>query len=201
MSYRSRQLACVSTHSFSPVLRRMTSHRDRHSPPPPHTHSRVRVCLSWTHEMKTIDFHNDSFTPEGCDPTTAVNHAVTVGAGTQFADLYPVAEAHGRIVNGGTCTSVGIAGCTLGGCFGTFSQSLGSSADNLLQARVVLADGTIATVSECSHRDLFYALRGGGGGHAVVTDLTYRSYPSPTTITEVSWCVYPPFFTRICIGQ
>ena len=62
-----------------------------------------------------------------------------------------------------------------------------NTAVNATQARVVLADGTISTVSECSRPDLFYALRGGGGGYAVITDLTYRSYPSPTTITDVSW--------------
>eukprot|EP01052_Picozoa_sp_SAG31_P027871 SAG31_NODE_2644_length_5315_cov_7.392063_4_plen_65_part_00 len=52
---------------------------------------------------------------------------MTLEAGLQFADFYPEAERRGRLVNGGTCTSVGVGGCTLGGCFGPFSQKARSA--------------------------------------------------------------------------
>ena len=90
-------------------------------------------------------------------------------------------------MNGGTCTSVGVGGCTLGGCLGPFSQKLGPSASNVLQAKVVLANGTLVTTSKCSHPDLFWALRGGGSGHGVVTEWTYRTYKTPDFLAELSY--------------
>jgi hypothetical protein len=90
-------------------------------------------------------------------------------------------------VNGGTCTSVGVGGCTLGGCFGPFSQALGPSASNVLQAVVVLANGTIVTASKCSHPELFWALRGGGSGWGVVTAWVMRTYRSPRYLTRASY--------------
>ena len=145
------------------------------------------ALMLWTHRMKSIEWHAAEFTAEGCADDSSVAHAVSVGAGVQFADLYPEAEKRGRLVNGGTCTSVGVGGCTLGGCFGPFSQRLGPAASNLLQAKVVLANGTAATVSKCSHPDLFWALRGGGAGFAVVTEFTFRSYRSPDYLTRVGY--------------
>lgn len=70
---------------------------------------------------------------QDCASTTSLP-AVTLQSGIQFSDLYPVAEARGSFVNAGGCTSVGVGGCTLGGCFGSFSQLMGPSASNLLQA-------------------------------------------------------------------
>lgn len=169
--------------------------------------------LIWTHQRKNITWHDDGFVAAGCLANTAAA-AVTVQSGVQFEDLYPVAERRGKFVNGGGCTSVGVGGCTLGGCFGSFSQRLGPSASNLLQvrgcagrprggaerrradacvhppapqARIVLANGTLVTASKCRHADLFWALRGGGAGFGVVTEFTFRSYRSPRFITAVGY--------------
>ena len=92
--------------------------------------------LIWTHKMKNIRWENDGFVPVDCDASDAVDNAVSLQAGIQFSDIYPVAEQRGRFVNGGGCTSVGVGGCTLGGCFGTFSQKFGASANNVIQAKV-----------------------------------------------------------------
>ena len=95
-------------------------------------------------------------------------------------DLYPAAHAKGRIVMGGTCDSVGVGGCWMGGCFGPFTKKFGSGAVNILEARVVLANGTLVVASKVSHPDLFFSIRGGGGGLAgVVTEFTVRSHRSP----------------------
>ena len=138
--------------------------------------------LIWTHPMKQATWHAGAFVAEGCAAASGVEDAVTLQAGLQFADFYPEAEKRGRLVNGGTCTSVGVGGCTMGGCFGPFSQKLGPAASNVLEAKVVLADGSLVTASKCSHPDLFWALRGGGAGWGVVTEWTMRTYPSPKSI-------------------
>ena len=69
---------------------------------------------------------------------------------------------------GGTCDSVGVGGCWLGGCYGPFTKLFGNGAINLLEANVVLANGTLVTCSESQHPDLFWTLRGGGGGNTGV---------------------------------
>lgn len=81
---------------------------------------------------------------------------------------------------GGTCDSVGVGGCWLGGCYGPFTKLFGNGAINLLQARVVLPNGTLITCSESQHPDVFWTLRGGGGANiAVVTQCTARTHPAP----------------------
>ena len=51
--------------------------------------------------------------------------------------------------------------------------------DNVLQFTVVLADGSLVTTNPYQHPDLFWALRGGGGGtYGVVTSTTYKTYPT-----------------------
>jgi|EP01047_Picozoa_sp_COSAG01_P035683 FAD/FMN-containing dehydrogenase len=134
--------------------------------------------LLWTHLRKGITWH-DSFVAEGCAPSSALP-AATVESGVQFMDLYPEAHEHGKIMMGGTCDSVGVAGCWMAGCYGPFTRKFGSGAINILQARVVLANGTAVTASKCSHPDLFASIRGGGGGVAgVVTDFVARSHREP----------------------
>lgn len=71
--------------------------------------------LIWMQYLKDLVWYDDGFVAEGCPASSSVAHAVSMGGGIQFADLYPVAEKRGRLVNGGSCTSVGMAGCTIGG--------------------------------------------------------------------------------------
>ena len=130
-----------------------------------------------THFRKAIDFL-PAFAPSGCDATPVP--AVRVQSGVQFAELYAAAADAGRFVVGGTCDSVGVGGCWLGGCHGTFSKLYSSAAANLLEARVVLANGSLVVVNACSSPDLFYALRGGGGGtFGIVTEFVARSHAPP----------------------
>eukprot|EP00041_Stephanoeca_diplocostata_P031355 m.975489 g.975489 ORF g.975489 m.975489 type:complete len:662 (+) comp23941_c0_seq2:3854-5839(+) len=142
----------------------------------------------WMHLRKNMIWH-DSFTPTGCGEQYPHGlHAVTMEAGVQFADLYPAAERVGRLVVGGTCDTVGVVGCGLGGCFGPFSKLFGSAASNMVEARVVLPNGTVVVANKCSHPDLFWSLRGGGAGVAgVVTSLTERTYPRPRWYAGVKW--------------
>jgi FAD/FMN-containing dehydrogenase len=140
--------------------------------------------LIWTHRMREITVH-DAFRPAGTDAPGVP--AITVGAGTRWLEAYQAATAHGRYVQGGGCMTVGAAGgFPQGGGFGSFSRRYGTAAGNMLEAEVVLASGEIVVANEAQHADLFWALRGGGGGtFGVVTRLTMRTYPMPGTFSTV----------------
>lgn len=80
--------------------------------------------LLWTHLRKNITWH-ESFVAEGCAAGSATS-AATVQSGVQFIDLYPDAHEQGKIVMGGTCDSVGVAGCWMAGCYGPFTRRFGN---------------------------------------------------------------------------
>ncbi|HTZ29556.1 MAG TPA: FAD-binding protein [Streptosporangiaceae bacterium] len=143
--------------------------------------------LIWTHRMRDITVH-DAFRPAGTDGTATPGvPAISVGAGTRWLEAYQAAAGHRRYVQGGGCLSVGAAGgFPQGGGFGSFSRRYGTAAGNMLEAEVVLASGEIVVANEAQHADLFWALRGGGGGtFGVVTRLTMRTYPMPGTRSTV----------------
>jgi FAD/FMN-containing dehydrogenase len=104
----------------------------------------------------------------------------TVGAGTRLIDVYSGLAGSGRALPAGSCPSVGVAGLTLGGGVGVLARKYGLTCDNLTGASVVTADGTVHRVDAGTDPDLFWALRGGGGGNfGVVTSFTFKTAPAP----------------------
>jgi FAD/FMN-containing dehydrogenase len=144
--------------------------------------------LIWTRpSMQAIEVL-DSFVPQGAAGLVAPEPAVSVGAGAIWLDAYnAVTTVAGRYVQGGGCTTVGVSGLTQGGGFGSFSKGFGSAAASLLEAEVVTADGTVRVVNAFQEPDLFWALKGGGGGtFGVVTQFTLRTHDLPDYLGAVT---------------
>ncbi|MGV6874256.1 FAD-dependent oxidoreductase [Pseudochelatococcus sp. B33] len=142
------------------------------------------ALLIWTRRMNAIDVH-DAFTPAGSDGAPVP--AVSVGAGAIWGEVYQkVCAAAGRYVQGGGCLTVGVAGLIQSGGFGSLSKAFGTAAVGLIEAEVVTADGAIRTVNAVQDPELFFALKGGGGGtFGVVTRVTLRTHDMPATIGAV----------------
>jgi FAD/FMN-containing dehydrogenase len=136
--------------------------------------------LIWTRHMHDIAMHS-AFVPQGCERTLQPQPAVTLGAGTIGIQAYDaVTTKGGKYVQGGGCTTVGLAGLIQGGGFGSYSKHYGTAAGSLLEAEVVTADGQIRVANACSNPDLFWALKGGGGGSfGVVSKMTVRLHDLP----------------------
>lgn len=113
----------------------------------------------------------------------------TVGAGARLGVVYDRLAAHGATVLAGTCPTVGIAGLTLGGGHGVMSRAYGLTCDNLVRATLVTAEGRELVCDDEHEPELFWALRGAGGGtFGVVTGLELRTHPTgPTASADLAW--------------
>jgi FAD/FMN-containing dehydrogenase len=143
--------------------------------------------LIWTRAMNDIVLH-DAFVAQGCAGQQAAQTAVSVGAGAIWMHTYnEVTTKGGRYVQGGGCGTVGVAGLVQGGGFGSYSKNYGTSAASLLEAEIVTADGIVRIANACTNADLFWALKGGGGGSfGVVTRVTLRTHALPSFFGGVS---------------
>lgn len=155
------------------------------------TSSAPDSLMVWTRRMNAIELH-DAFTPQGCQGHQSAQPAVSVGAGAIWMHTYnAVTTSGGRYVQGGGCGTVGVAGLVLGGGFGSYSKNYGTAAASLLEAEIVTADGVARIANACRHPDLFWALKGGGGGtFGVVTRVTLRTHELPEQFGYVSATIH-----------
>ena len=123
--------------------------------------------------MNTIVVNNDGTT--------------TIGAGALLTDVYTQLIAKGVSIPSGTCPSVGISGITMGGGYNVVGRQYGLTCDNLVSAQVVTADGQLLTCDANTNSDLFWALRGGGGGNfGVATSFTIKTHDATSDLTNFS---------------
>jgi FAD/FMN-containing dehydrogenase len=137
--------------------------------------------------------------PGGIDYDAATGQ-VTATPATSLYAMHQVLAAAGRGIPTGTCPSVGAAGHALGGGLGAHSRHAGLMCDALRSATVVLPGGQAVTASAASQPDLFWALRGGGGGNfGVTTSLTFATFP--TGEVDVVNLNFPPqAFAQVLLG-
>jgi FAD/FMN-containing dehydrogenase len=119
----------------------------------------------------------------------ADHRSAIIPGGARAADVAAVTDPLHVAAVTGTCSTVGMAGLTLGGGYGPLIGRFGLALDNLLAAQVVLADGRIVVASRDNDEELFWALRGGGGNFGVVTAMRYRLHRLPSVRTGL--LVYP----------
>ncbi|CAG8899453.1 unnamed protein product [Penicillium egyptiacum] len=140
----------------------------------------------FTYWMKDIRF-SDEFKPAGAPKSEG--SAVTIAAGVNLMELYAAVGKEGRAVVAGTSHTVGAAGGYIqGGGHSLLGPWKGMSTDNVLEYRVVTASGNLVTANSYHNSDLFWALRGGGGGtFGVVVSVTLRTFDdAPTTMVNLN---------------
>lgn len=129
----------------------------------------------WVRNLKSITYE-PKFIPEGCDKTSATQMSVTVGAGVNNVELLRYSSAHNFTYVGAYSDVVGVSGGFVqGGGESVLSPTYGLAADRVMQYKVVTSDGVLRTANACQNQDLFWALRGGGGGtFGVVLESTQK---------------------------
>jgi FAD/FMN-containing dehydrogenase len=138
----------------------------------------------WTHGLQDMS-HHVSFVPEGCTGDEHTYAAVmTLGAGVTADMATTFATAHNATILVPASSTVGISGGFIqGGGRGVLSPVYGLAIDRVVQYRVVTPDGVLRTANACQNQDLFWALRGGGGGtFGLVLESTSRVEPAPMPI-------------------
>ena len=121
-----------------------------------------------------------------------------LGMGNIWRDVYDYLETSqiGRIPIGGGCPGVGVAGFLLGNGFSFVSRSYGLGSDNMLSLTVVMADGEIKTINQTDDADLFWAMRGAGGGNfAIAVEAELQTRETRTESMMMGQVVFP--FYRI----
>jgi len=108
------------------------------------------------------------------------DNTVKVGGGNLWREVDQATHPFGLAIPGGIISSTGVGGLTLGGGIGHLARKYGLTIDNLLEAEMVLADGSSVTASEKQNSDLFWAIRGGGGNFGIVTSFKFQAHPVST---------------------
>lgn len=112
---------------------------------------------------------------------------VRVRPGTVWGEVLEATRPYGLAPLSGSSPTVGVTGYTLGGGMGWLARKFGFAADSVISADIVTADGRLLTVTAERHPELFWAIRGGGGGFGVVTSLEFRVYPVAQVYGGISW--------------
>ncbi|KAL0941170.1 6-hydroxy-d-nicotine oxidase [Colletotrichum truncatum] len=112
---------------------------------------------------------------------------VTVGGGVITDDFVKFLQSVGMEVNVGSCPTTGIIGVAFGAGLGRLQGKYGFLHDNMVSCKLVLADGSVTTVSEESNPDLFWAIRGAGHNFGIALEATFRVFPQANGGNHYTW--------------
>jgi hypothetical protein len=149
----------------------------------------VRVLESFTPSTQGAEPVNYKTVTNIIQPVADKQAAVTFGAGMTSTELNRELRKSGLYTIGAAHGSVSVAGgWSQGGGHAWLSMEYGLGADNILEYKVVTADGNVTIANAVSNPDLFWAMRGGGGGTwGVVVEATMKAYPLPKTLSYFFW--------------
>lgn len=168
----------------------------------------ISICVKWAQQFSIpLAMRSGGHSYEGFSQTTGLvidtrlMNQIHIGtnqissfkvqAGAQLGNIYQELSKHQLVIAAGSCPSVGVSGHTTGGGYGLLSRSFGLACDQLISAQMVNADGNILSLSDASNQDLFWAVRGGGGGSfGVVTEFEFKPTPLQKVLTYIlAWNV------------
>lgn len=131
----------------------------------------------WTHHMKDTKYYK-TFQPKNCK--TEYTNVGLIGAGVQAEEAWQFFEPLDMMVTVGAVGSVGIAGgYGQGGGHGPLAPKYGLMVDQAIEFDIITAQGQYRTINECTDPDLFWAMRGGGGGtYAVLVNYKFQLHPA-----------------------
>jgi FAD/FMN-containing dehydrogenase len=118
------------------------------------------------------------------------HHLVRIGGGATWGRVADLLAPHGLSISSGDTRSVGVGGLTLTGGIGWKVRKYGLALDNVIAAEMVTAEGEVVRASDDQNRELFWALRGGGGNFGIVTALEFAAHP--TTEVFFGRIAFPP---------
>ncbi|KAF2825172.1 hypothetical protein CC86DRAFT_39683 [Ophiobolus disseminans] len=138
----------------------------------------------WTHHLHVIEYIED-FRPTACEMKSSTS-AARLAAGSTGGEVLARLAKYKAVAVTGANPDVGVVGWLTGGGHGPLSQTYGMGADNLLEATIVTPDGKVLITNPCQSSDIFFAIRGGGGGtYGVVTEVVVKTFPTPKTTSHV----------------
>jgi FAD/FMN-containing dehydrogenase len=129
----------------------------------------------------------------------AAGRTVRVEGGCNWGEVNDALQPHGLAATGGFVSVTGVAGLTLGGGLGWLVRKHGLALDNLISARIVLADGRLVSASARENADLFWAIRGGGGNFGVVTSFEFKVHPVGSVLAGI--VLHPAGNARAAISR
>lgn len=143
----------------------------------------------WTRHFRQLH-RNRSFILPGC--ASQAEDVFHIGSGLGWGDILPVALAQGRLVTTGQDGSVGPGGYISGGGHGPIASTHGLAAQQVLQVTIVTTRGEILIANDAENQDIFWAVRGGGGGqYGVITEFVIKHFPAPSKVATGTLSIVP----------
>ncbi|KAM3477718.1 hypothetical protein MY5147_002568 [Beauveria neobassiana] len=142
----------------------------------------------WTRGLRGIQRNASWLTPGSREP----QDVFIVGSGETWGNVLDEALAVGRVVTTGQDPSVGLGGYIQGGGHGPLSSTYGLASHQVLQVTIVTTQGQILVANDAKNEDIFWAVRGGGGGQfGVVTEYVIKSHPAPAQVASGVFKITP----------